>query len=254
MMVQQTVKGILLSEYPSSMQEIKQLIIQGEIEMALNILEQKLPSSFQHRVSQLQIRYHALQRDMNNGVFSSDDIRRERNQITTAMLDLGDAISTPQQTTPAQPSPRQPSGNSPKKVFFSYSKPDRAYLDQLLKHMAVLRYQNKIDTLNDQEILPGEEWNAAARQQLLEADIILLLISSDYLATRHIWEVDISEAMARHENGTARVIPIYIRPANWENTPFSKLSGLPNTGTSVSEYPQQDLAWQEVVNGIIRVL
>ncbi len=142
----------------------------------------------------------------------------------------------------------------PKKIFFSYSKFDRDYLEQLLRHLSVLRRKGKIAAWDDHQILPGEEWDDAIRNQLTHADIILMLVSSDFLATDYIWDVEIKTAMDRHDQKTAQVIPIVLRPCSWEDTPFGKLNGLPSKAKPVSSYADRDQAWLEVVKGIERLL
>jgi hypothetical protein len=143
---------------------------------------------------------------------------------------------------------------NPKKIFFSYSKHDREFLEQLIRQMAALRRSDKIAPWDDHQILPGEEWNDEVKKQLNKADIILLLISSDFLSTDYIWEVEIKMAMERHERKEAVVIPIFIRHCDWSGMPFGKLNGLPTKAKPVTDYPDRDKAWLEVVNGIKRVL
>lgn len=143
---------------------------------------------------------------------------------------------------------------SKKKLFFSYSKEDLVYLQQLKAHLASLRHTEKIVEWDDSKIRPGEEWDEAIKQNLAEADIILLLVSADFLNTQYIWDVEIKAAMARHERKEAIVIPIFIRPCVWDGMPFGKINGLPSKATPVKSYPDQDTAWTEVAKGIASVL
>lgn len=165
-------------------------------------------------------------------------------------------INVPQSHTPFEnpaatttPTPA-PNTAGAKKIFFSYSKYDREYLEQLLRHLSVLRRKGKIADWNDHEILPGEEWDGVIKTQLVEADIILLLISADFLATDYIWDVEIKTAMERHDQKSATVVPIVLRSCSWEDTPFGKLNGLPSKAKPVSTYGDRDQAWLEVVQGI----
>ncbi|MFM9947966.1 MAG: TIR domain-containing protein [Saprospiraceae bacterium] len=158
---------------------------------------------------------------------------------------------SPATTTTPTPAPNTAGA---KKLFFSYSKYDREYLEQLFRHLSVLRRKGKIAAWDDHQILPGEEWDGVIKTQLVEADIILLLISSDFLATDYIWDVEIKTAMERHDQKSATVIPIVLRPCSWEDTPFGKLNGLPSKAKPVSSYGDRDQAWLEVVQGIERLL
>lgn len=148
-----------------------------------------------------------------------------------------------------------PNTTGAKRIFFSYSKHDREYLEQLLRHLSVLRRKGKIAAWDDHQILPGEEWDDAVKNQLAQAEIILLLISADFLATDYIWDVEIKTAMERHAQNAVQVVPIVLRACSWEeDTPFGKLNGLPSKAKPVSSYGDRDQAWLEVVKGIERLL
>jgi internalin A len=145
---------------------------------------------------------------------------------------------------------RKTGNNKPKKIFFSYSKEDQAFLSQLLKHLSALRQNDKIQSWNDADLLPGEVWDARIRQELAEADIILLLVSADFLATPYIQSVEIKTAMERHDRGEAVVIPVILRPCDWESMPFGALAGLPSKAHPVSTFQDRDSAWLQVVAGV----
>lgn len=155
---------------------------------------------------------------------------------------------------PGAPSLTSTPAASGKKIFFSYSKHDRPYLDELLRQLAGLRRQGKIQPWNDLDILPGEEWDAKIKHELHTADIIILFLSPDFLNTDYIWDVEITAAMARHEQGTAVVIPVAVRPCEWSGLPFSKLNALPSKAKPVTSYSNRDEAWLEVVQGVKRVV
>jgi hypothetical protein len=143
---------------------------------------------------------------------------------------------------------------SPRKIFFSYSKDDRPYLDQFLKHLTPLKRQGKIVPWDDSDLNPGEEWDDKIKSELANADIIILLVSANFLATDYIWDIEIKTAMERHERGEARVVPIILKHCDWTGMPFSKLSGLPAKGRPVEDFDDQDKAWTGVVEGLKKVL
>lgn len=146
------------------------------------------------------------------------------------------------------------SGGRPKKIFFSYSKYDRELLKQLLNHLSALRLNEKIQPWNDADILPGEDWDNKIRRELDEADIIVLLVSADFLATPYIQSVEIKTAMTRHEQGEVVVIPVILRACSWQSMPFGKLSGLPFKAQPVTAWPDRDSAWLAVVEGIEKTI
>ena len=243
----------------NTMDEIKKLIGKSKLKEALGALENVLTGEEKDEVFLLQGRLEKLEQKERKGIINDENARIERLSIADTALQL---CSLPpkerQEESLVPPLPTTPkiiaNTSSMKKIFFSYSKSDRDYLDQLLKHLSPLARNNKIESWKDDEILPGEEWDDAIREELHAADIILLLVSSDFMATEYIWKVEIATAMQRHERGEARVIPIIIRRCSWESMPFSKLNGLPSKAKPVNSYSDRDEAWLEVVKGIERVL
>lgn len=145
------------------------------------------------------------------------------------------------------------SANPAKKIFFSYSKSDRPYLEQLLKHLAPLKQNNNIQTWNDADILAGAEWDAQIQKELREADIILLLVSADFLATPYIQSEEIQKALERQKRKDAVVIPVILRACDWEDQ-LGALNALPPKAKPIAIWEDKDSAWLEVVKGIKKIV
>jgi internalin A len=137
-----------------------------------------------------------------------------------------------------------------KKVFISYSKTDRAYLDTARRHLRSFERQGMIAVWDDTQLIPGELWDAAIRRELAAADLILFLVSADLLATDYIWDVEMQEAMARAGRGEVSVVPVIIRPCVWNDAPFAKYTALPAKGKAISSWSNPDEAWTEVTGRI----
>lgn len=140
--------------------------------------------------------------------------------------------------------------SDPVNVFCSYSHRDDAYREELENHLAPLRKLDEVRTWHDGRLVPGEDRGAVIFEQLQRADLILLLISADFLSSDFCYDVELSRAIERHRAGTACVIPIIVRPCDWKNTPFSNLQALPPQARPVTRWKNQDTAWTEVVSGI----
>lgn len=139
---------------------------------------------------------------------------------------------------------------SPKKIFISYSKADKEHLDILKTHLSTLKQSGALLTWDDNDLIPGEEWDKSILRQLIGADIIILLVSPDFLATDYIWSNELKMAMDRHVQGEISVVPVIIRPCLWEETPFAKLNALPEKGKPVTKWANRDEAWLAVAEGI----
>lgn len=135
-------------------------------------------------------------------------------------------------------------------IFFSYSHRDEAFRDQLASHLSVLKRQGLITEWHDRQIVAGSEWLPEINKYFDNADIILLLISSDYLASDYVFDIEMQRAIKRHEAGEAVVIPIILRPVDWAGTPFSKLQALPKNAKPIASWPDVDEAFLDVARGI----
>ncbi|HWS85187.1 MAG TPA: TIR domain-containing protein [Ktedonobacteraceae bacterium] len=136
------------------------------------------------------------------------------------------------------------------KLFYCYAREDKALRDELDKHLSGLKREYHIASWSDGEIIPGTEWQKEIDTQLNTANIILLLISAHFMASDYCYGIEMKRALERHEAGTARVIPIILRPVYWENAPFSKLQVLPTDAKPVSRWTDCDEAFWDITMGI----
>ena len=135
-------------------------------------------------------------------------------------------------------------------VFYSYSHKDEAHREDLETHLSMLRRDGLIKEWSDRKILPGEAIDHEIDENLRRADLILLLVSPDFLASDYCWEKEMQFALDRHESGSAYVIPIFVRPGDWKQAPFAKVKGLPTDAKPVTIWDNKDLAWLDVARGI----
>ena len=136
------------------------------------------------------------------------------------------------------------------KLFISYSHADEELRDQLETHLATLKHQGLIDTWHDRRIAAGDVFDDVISAELEDAKIILLLISSDFIASRYCYGVETMRALKRHTANKARVIPIVLRPCDWHDALFGKLLSLPTDGKPITRWGDIDEAFLSVVQGI----
>lgn len=182
--------------------------------------------------------------------YSFQDI--DINQLLNDVIDEEEEMREPEKRTQVSvlPTPKKK-----KKVFFSYSRRDIRQRNKLNKHLSLIQRQEMIDAWYDQMIRPGERWEDEIMDQLHSADIVLLLISSEFLASDYCYK-EMNIALEREKKGQAQVIPIVLRHCNWEDSPFSHLNVLPVGGFPVtdSKWKNQDEAYSNVVKEIKRLL
>ena len=139
-------------------------------------------------------------------------------------------------------------------VFFSYSHADESLRDQLEKHLSALKRQGLIDSWHDRRIVAGKEFDKEISGNLEKAEVILLLVSSDFLASDYCYEREMLRAVERHNAGQATVIPVILRPCDWNDTPFGKLLAAPKDGRAITLWANADEAFLDVVAAIKRAL
>ena len=139
-------------------------------------------------------------------------------------------------------------------VFFCYAHADEALRNELEKHLAGLLRQGVITTWHDRRITPGESLHGQIDDQLLSADIVLLLVSADFLGSDYCYDIEMTRAMERHERGEARVIPVILRPCDWHHAPFGGLMAVPPDGKPVVKHATLDDGFLEVAKAIRRVV
>lgn len=135
-------------------------------------------------------------------------------------------------------------------VFFSYSHSDEGLRDQLEKQLSILKRQGVIETWHDRRIGAGEEIDKAISDNLMAADIILLLISPDFINSDYCYDREMTAAMERHERGEAIVIPVILRACQWHGAPFGKLNATPPDGRPITQAVDRDQAFLEVANAV----
>jgi tetratricopeptide (TPR) repeat protein len=139
-------------------------------------------------------------------------------------------------------------------IFVSYAHEDEILRDQLLKQWRESERQGIVYIWHDRDISAGKEREQEIDEHLNSAQIILLLISPDFMNSDYCNSFELQHALEKHEAGTARVIPILLRPTLWEDAPFGKLQVLPKNEKPITLWTNRDLAFLEVARGIREVV
>jgi len=144
----------------------------------------------------------------------------------------------------------------PVKIFFCYARGDEELLNQLKSHLSPLEAMDLIEIWYDREIRAGTPWEQEIRESLDAAQIILLLVSPDFMNSDFCSSKEMKWALERHNRGDAKVIPIILRPVYWHEGPLGKLQVLPKDGKPVksSDWYDLDSAFYDVVVGIRKVV
>lgn len=138
------------------------------------------------------------------------------------------------------------------RVVLSYAHRDERLREELSKHLSPLRRSALIETWDDRRIRPGADLDAAIDERLAQADVVLLLISPDFINSDYCYRREMRTALRRHRRGTARVIPIILRPVDWIKTPVGRLLAVPRDGKPVTTWQRRDDAFLDVATSVRR--
>ena len=143
------------------------------------------------------------------------------------------------------------------KAFISYSHADKSYCDQLNKHLAVLKRDELLDSWHDQEILPGGEIDLEISGHLGTCQLFLPLVSSDFFASGYCYDKEMAQAIAQQQVSQTVIVPIVLRPCDWQASVIGKYKGLPYDGKdciAVSKWIDKDEAFLNIVQGLRQFL
>jgi hypothetical protein len=226
----------------------------------------------------LMARYNRNEKQNLSGLISASDYKLELNRLRSSVtytLELlakevpekmgaevpakkdapnSEPVDAGQQETTRQ-NPDSPSAKGPVRVFIFYDFDDEQWSNGLQKQLRILERNKKIEVWQGLDINAGLDWDKEIRKELEKAEIVLLLVSPDYLHSEYIAKVEQAIAAKRFTLDEIRLIPVIIRPCPWrESKLLSPLMALPKRGKPVSTWEHIDEAWLNVVEGVSRVV
>jgi hypothetical protein len=135
-------------------------------------------------------------------------------------------------------------------LFICYAHEDEALMRELEGHLGALELQGLIKIWHDRKVVAGAEWQQVVTRHLRSADIILLLVSSAFMASEYTHNVEVKLAMERQNAGTAHVIPIILRPVYYGGALFAELKVLPTNRKALTSWSNSDEAYFNITEGI----
>jgi TIR domain len=111
-----------------------------------------------------------------------------------------------------------------------------------------------ITTWTDRMINPGDDWKTAINDNLNNSGIILLLISSSFMASEYCYGIEMKTALERDEKDEAIAIPVILRDCLWQIGPFAKLQALPKDGKPIQKFTRKDDAYTSIAREICRII
>ena len=210
----------------------------------------------------------SLEREKRINTIDFGTYSRESAKITMALLDLLTQLpdaQTPQAVNPVRPAPQpsipqpipQPTATPaaptrPYQVFISYAREDDAQVKKLKAHLRSMELDGLIKIWTDEEILTGDAWRDDIQQQIDKTDIMLLIMSPDFINSDFIQRVELKQALQRKVDGKSLVVPVYLRRVDLPEF-LSRLQRTPRQ-TAVASAPDVDEAWYQVAQDIKKLI
>ncbi len=249
------------------LETIERLLEQGRTEEAINALLKFVSPQIDLRQDVVQQSgiFQKAQKDSDNGIISTGDYNLSVNRVLYAsqrlINDLKERAEKDTVGIVPEPSitPAKDGKNSPSKVpnsapisavpkfLIVYDIDDSLKAQILNKHLNVLKFTKKIQVYNVQE--GSGNLLASAEAELTDADYLLVLVTVNIFNSPQWFDL-VSKAL---EQGR-RVIPILIEKADYDGTGLEKLRSLPSLGRAVSDFPNLDAAYADIVTELKKLL
>ena len=146
-------------------------------------------------------------------------------------------------------------GVRPIRIFISYAHEDESHRVELQKFIRSLKNGHLVEHWSDRRIVPGDDWDERISEELNQADIVLMLISADFLDSEYVRAKEIPHALSRRDWGV-RVIPIIVRhlPEEWGDNELLKLQALPTDRRPVEVWESRDEAYSIIASAVGRMI
>ena len=190
-----------------------------------------------------------------------DLVGRDKKAALQSLLDgVAEKRAKPESAPafPGEPSPEPSFPHGPPtppkaqkiELYFMYSSADQRLRDELALHLRVLERAGVVNKSSDRCIDSEQDWTDDIDIGLERANLILPLVSAHFLSSDYCFGSEMKRALEMHAAGDARVIPIILRPVDWQESPIGAMQALPRDEVPIASWPSRDEAFSSVANGI----
>ncbi len=135
-------------------------------------------------------------------------------------------------------------------VFLSYAHEDAHYKEELLHRLQPLEKSGLI-SWHDQKISPDPGgWKNQIDSAIDSADLVLLLVSPDFMNSEYVYSPEMQRALDRQKRGETQIIPLILKSVPLKGTPLHGLQSLPKNGKSILSFLDVDQAFENVARSI----
>ncbi|MEO6039802.1 MAG: toll/interleukin-1 receptor domain-containing protein [Saprospiraceae bacterium] len=135
-------------------------------------------------------------------------------------------------------------------LYISYNNEDKILKNEFTHHLSSLIRQNKVSVWDDRFVNPGDDWENKIFNYLYSSDIIVLLISHNYIASDFCFSKEMPIAIERSNNDGVFLIPVILNPCDWDSLPIGKIQTLPRNKRPISLWEEKSSAFKEIIDEI----
>ena len=135
-------------------------------------------------------------------------------------------------------------------LFVCYAHADEQMVKRLLPTLRILANRGYITAWRDTDLVPGEDWDETIKKRLMDAEIVISMVSRDFLASAYISTEERPISMQQHAYGLADIVPVLLKRCTYEKEDFAKFELLPFKGKTLVSYRSHDTAWELIERGI----
>ncbi len=144
----------------------------------------------------------------------------------------------------------------PKRLFISYSSKDAEFMKRFATHLEILKSTGIVEPWYDRMIESGTRWDDAIRTEMNNADIIIFLLSPDFIATEYIMKTEIPLAISRMKKKKANFFFVQLLPCSWDRTELANYQQTDDATETKKEVltitlPSNDRQWKKVVDELV---
>jgi len=139
-------------------------------------------------------------------------------------------------------------------LFISYSHTDETFRDQLRGALMAYERKGELVPWDDTKIIPGQKWESEILENLERADIIVLLLSNDFISSDYCYQKEFERARERDAAGECVIVPIVVRACPFQKLELGKIQAIQPKGKPIKSATDRDAAWLEVTKQMDRVI
>ena len=139
-------------------------------------------------------------------------------------------------------------------LFVCYSHANEKLVKELKPSLTILERRGYIAPWRDTDLVPGEDWDETIKERLAHAELVLFMVSRQFLASGYITTEERPLAMQLMNEGKTVVVPVLLSACTWETENFARLENLPDKGKYVTDYRPHEQAWTMVEKGIMKAV